>query len=139
MWYNTLRGAGYRFVSIVLVVVLVIVIEKAEYGMYYEMGVEDDDEYKDEYELPMGRTVLGFSYWILVTGFGSISTRCNAHSLLIDNSDISEKSDDLPYAKCAMHFQSAIRNLKSEIEKLVTRRFHDIKFNSHIRPDWKSG
>jgi hypothetical protein len=37
-------------VPIVLVVVLVLVIEKAEYVLKIRWGVEDEDEYKDEYE-----------------------------------------------------------------------------------------
>ena len=37
-------------VPIVLVVVLVLVIEKAEYVIKMRLGVEDEDEYKDEYE-----------------------------------------------------------------------------------------
>ena len=45
-----LRGAGCGFVPIVLVVVLVLVIEKAEYVLKIRWGVEDEDEYKDEYE-----------------------------------------------------------------------------------------
>ncbi len=41
-------------VPIVLVVVLVLVIEKAEYIRKIRWGVEDEDEYKDEYEFPAG-------------------------------------------------------------------------------------
>ena len=41
-------------VPIVLVVVLVLVIEKAEYVLKIRWGVEDEDEYKDEYESPAG-------------------------------------------------------------------------------------
>jgi hypothetical protein len=37
-------------VPIVLVLVLVLVIEKAEYVLKMRWGVEDEDEYKDEYE-----------------------------------------------------------------------------------------
>jgi hypothetical protein len=45
-----LQVAGCVVVPIVLVVVLVLVIEKAEYVLKIRWGVEDEDEYKDEYE-----------------------------------------------------------------------------------------
>ena len=46
-----MRGAGCGFVPIVLVVVLVLVIEKAEYVRMMKWGVED------EYESPAGYSI----------------------------------------------------------------------------------
>jgi hypothetical protein len=51
-------------VPIVLVVVLVVVIEKAEYARKIRWGVEDEDEYKDEYEFPAGCGSFDFGFVI---------------------------------------------------------------------------
>ena len=50
-----LRVAGYwsrvaRCVVVPIVLVVVLVIEKAEYVLKMRWGVEDEYEYKDEYE-----------------------------------------------------------------------------------------
>jgi uncharacterized membrane protein YdfJ with MMPL/SSD domain len=55
-------------VPIVLVVVLVLVIEKAEYVLKMRWGVEDEDEYKDEYESPASCGLWGASCKLRVTG-----------------------------------------------------------------------
>jgi hypothetical protein len=47
-----LRVAGYGIESIVLVVVLVLILEKAEHACKIRWG--DEDEYKDEYETLAG-------------------------------------------------------------------------------------
>ena len=63
-----LRGAGCEVVPIVLVVVLVLVIEKAEYVLKMRWGVEDEYEYKDEYESPARCGLWGASCKLRVTG-----------------------------------------------------------------------
>jgi hypothetical protein len=56
-------------VPIVLVVVLVLVIEKAEYVLKIRWCVEDEYEYKDEYESPAGCAPLNCGFGILEFGF----------------------------------------------------------------------
>ena len=69
---SALRVTGLNPSSSFLVVVLVL--EKAEYACKIRWGAEDEYEYKDEYETPAGRVVRGVCYagdWKLVSGFRS--------------------------------------------------------------------
>ena len=93
-------GCELRVVPIVLVVVLVLVIEKAEYVRKIRWGVEDEDEYKDEYESPAGCEV-----W--VAGYGVRGSCCGLPSELLPHKRVTRNAQ---HATCIGYQDKDLKN-----------------------------
>jgi hypothetical protein len=96
-------------------IVLVVVLEKAEYACKIRWGAEDEDEYKDEYESLTGCVVRVFRFGVVDFGF-----RIEMNQKF-RNSKSTIACLCFPSLACLAQPSAADRSLKSEIPNPQSR------------------